>query len=221
MFSLLVTFNLSALTTPSTVTLSVTFTSLNEPLAVAVILWTLVILLLFKLSVSFTIKGEPPGACITEPDIRTLPIVACAEVRNSVAFTFKNEPLAVAVTLPVTPKVEPSNVRLAESSISPPPPTITTLSFVKSVTVRDAILASSDIFKSANEADAEPLRFDVISCVPVTLSIEPSNVKFADESTPCVPVNVVIWLFVPLPLMIESPFDNNILCSTSFAPAIQ
>ena len=52
--------------------------------------------------------------------------------------------------------------------------------------------ASSDIFKSANEADAEPLRFDVISCVPVTLKFEPSNVKFADESTPCVPVNVVI-----------------------------
>ena len=37
-----------------------------------------------------------------------------------------------------------------------------------------------------------------------------------DESTPCVPVNVVIWLFVPLPLMIESPFSNNILCSKSF-----
>ena len=131
MFSLLVTFNLSALTTPSTVTLSVTFTSLNEPLALTVI-------------------------------------------------------------LPVTPNVVLSNVKLAESSISPPPPAITTLSFVKSVTVRDAILASSVIIKSANEADAEPLRFDVISCVPVTLSIEPSNVKFADESTPCVPVNVVI-----------------------------
>ena len=107
-------------------------------------------------------------------------------------MTLPNEPVTVAETLPVTPNVVPSNVKLAESSISPPPPAITTLSFVKSVTVRDAILASSDIFKSANEPDAEPLRCDVISCVPVILNIEPSNVKFADESTPCVPVNVVI-----------------------------
>ena len=131
-------------------------------------------------------------------------------------MTLPNEPVALTETSPVIPKVEPLKVRLAESSISPPPPTITTLSFVKSVTVRDAILASSDIFKSANEADAEPLRCDVISCVPVILNIEPSNVKFADESTPCVPVNVVIWLFVPLPLIIESPFSNNIFCSKSF-----
>ena len=160
MFSLLVTFNLSALTTPSTVTLSVTFTSLNEP-------------------------------------------------------------LAVAVTLPVIPKVEPLNVRLAESSISPPPPTITTLSFVKSVTVRDAILASSVTIKSAKEADAEPLILPFRFVVPVTLSIEPSKPKLFDESNPCVPVNIAILLFAPLPLMIESPFSNNILCSKSFWPAIQ
>ena len=83
------------------------------------------------------------------------------------------------------------------------------------------ISCDSATFIFLNEPDAEPLRFDVISCVPVILNIEPSNVKFADESTPCVPVNVVIWLFTPLPLMIESPFDNNIFFSKSFAPAIQ
>ena len=133
-----------------------------------------------------------------------------------------NEPpsLLEVENLSTTVRSEPSNVNLLESSISPPPPTNTILPLVKSVTVKDAILASSDIFKSANEADAEPLRCDVISCVPVTLRVEPSNVKFAEESTPCVPVNVVIWLFVPLPLTIESPLFNNIVCSEPLCPAI-
>ena len=215
MFSLLVTFNLSALTTPSTVTLSVTFTSLNEPLAVASTFPVT------AKAVPFHLKFPSPSNSPFGPTTTTL------LSPKSVTLIDLNEPLAEPLKLPViscvpvTLRFEPSNVRLAESSISPPPPAITTLSSVKSVTVRDAILASSDIFKSANEADAEPLRFDVISCVPVILNIEPSNVKFADESTPCVPVNVVIWLFTPLPLMIESPFDNNIFFSKSFAPAIQ
>ena len=86
-------------------------------------------------------------------------------------------------------KEVPFHLRLLSSSNSPPPPTTTNLSFVKSVTVRDAIVASSDIFKSANEADAEPLMFSVISCVPVTLKFEPSNVKLPSESNPCVELN--------------------------------
>ena len=164
-FSLLVTFNCSALTTPSTVRLSATFTFLNEPLK------------------------EP--------------------LKSPSMFWF-----------PLTYRVVSSNVSLDESCNSPPPPASTILLSVKSVTVKDAILASSVIIKSENEADFEPLRLCVICCSPVTLRTEPSNVKFADESTPCVAVNVVIWLFTPLPLIIESPLFNNRVCSEPLCPAI-
>ena len=54
------------------------------------------------------------------------------------------------------------------------------------------ISCDSATFIFLNEPLDEPLKLPVISCVPVTLRFEPSNVKFADESTPCVPVNVVI-----------------------------
>ena len=43
---------------------------------------------------------------------------------------------------------------------------------------------SSAILTSLKEAVAEPLKLPVISSVPVILNVEPSNVKFADESTP-------------------------------------
>ena len=54
-----------------------------------------------------------------------------------------------------------------------------------------SIVTLSVTFKSLNEPLSEPLKSPVISVLPLTLSTSDANVKFAEESTPCVELNKV------------------------------
>ena len=71
----------------------------------------------------------------------------------------------VALTVPVTPNVEPSNVRFPESSKAPDVPAMTTLLSVRSETVAELNTVSPPAILAPPSASIAPL----ISTVPVNV----------------------------------------------------
>ena len=84
---------------------------------------------------------------------------------------------ALISTLPVTPSVDPSNVKLPESSSSPEDPAITTLLSVKSLTLADPNVAVSAFKVSISAVPSKCKSLNSLPAAPIFLSSSESGIK--------------------------------------------